>query len=954
MKTTMKPIAAAILTLTSSAVLADGALSGQIRDANSALPGATIQVNGTDITTATDYQGQFEIKRLPAGEYQIEVDYLGYQSKTFSVSVTDDIDNDLGVLTLNVDEQSMEEVVAIGHMRSGMMRALNIQKESNNIMSVISADGIGKLPDRNAAEAVQRVAGVSIERDQGEGRFVAVRGLPSQWNSASINGDRLPTAEEETTSRAVAFDFFPTDMIEMVEVSKALTPDMEGDAIGGNVNFITRRAPDEQVLSVNVAAGTAEKAEGNSHSINLLYGDRSEDGKFGFLINGTVWERDWATDNYEPRREIRNVAGEGQPANNVAGVHRLELRDYTGTRTTHGLNASAEYLLDDGLVYAKAMYGSLQDEETHYKHRVRYNKGRVELQHIYDELITEMTGFQIGGEHDLSIDTSIDWSLATYNNEFYYGDIPNAEDKAYYVVKFKQSVEFDEQIGDLNGADLGNDKKLVYNEIDGGTDPALAIGMHLPDDWVMDPTKAVLADVELYGIDIQEKDNIVAQFDLTHTLSDELELKAGFKYRDKERSARFHDKFYEWNEDEYGATPTLAKVADEIGVELVDQPGRKDYLDNFAVDYQKHFSKVIPVNALKGWYDNNKHKLSLLEGDSEILENGGGLNRNFDLTESHTSIYGMATYTPSDKYKVVGGLRVTQTKTDVNGYIYLSDEDKVEQEKGGKDYTAILPSLHLTYSPSELTNYRLALTRSFARPDFGNLSPGATYLEIENRLTSGNPELNPTYSNNLDLMAEHFFSDGGVISAGYFYKQISDPIFNDSYQGSYRNQSVTVKSPLNGEDAWLHGIEFAIDSDLAFIGDWAHDFGVAFNFTVMDSEMSIPDRADKVAISRQADELYNAAIYYDNGSFASRIAVNHKGAFIEEHGDSADLDTYYGEYTSVDATASYYINDDAMVYVELNNLTDEPLQYYTGNEQRPNQIEYYGVRGQIGIKYDFF
>ena len=107
--------------------------------------------------------------------------------------------------------------------------------------------------------------GVSIERDQGEGRFVAVRGLPSQWNSTSMNGDRLPTAEEETTSRAVAFDFFPTDMIELVEVSKAITPDMEGDAIGGNINFITRRAPDERVFSVNVGVGDSELAEDGSY-----------------------------------------------------------------------------------------------------------------------------------------------------------------------------------------------------------------------------------------------------------------------------------------------------------------------------------------------------------------------------------------------------------------------------------------------------------------------------------------------------------------------------------------------------------------------------------------------------------------------------------------------------------------------------------------------------------------
>ncbi|WP_334020512.1 TonB-dependent receptor [Alteromonas sp. S015] len=932
--------------MSSFSALADGSITGLVTDASGTLSGAKISVVGTKSKTSSNYQGQFNLSRLPAGKHVLRIEYLGYPSSDFDITVVDDKVVDLGSLNLNLNDNTMEELVAVGYMRRGAMMATNMQKESDNIKSVLSADGIGKLPDRNAAEAVQRMPGVSIERDQGEGRFVAVRGLPSQWNSTSMNGDRLPTAEEETTSRAVAFDFFPTDMIELVEVSKAITPDMEGDAIGGNINFTTRRAPDERILSVNLGIGDSELAEGGSHSFNILYGDRLLNNKLGFLINATGWERDWATDNYEPRREV--------DADGFAGVHRLELRDYTGTRKTYGLNVAGEYLLDHGLVYAKAMYGTLSDEETHYKHRVRYNKTRVELQHIYDELITEMTGFELGGEYDIDFNTRFEWKLSTYQNQFEYGDIPNGKDNAYYVVKFKQGVQFDTDVGERDGVDVGSG--LIYNTIDGGTDPALEIGMHLPNDWVMDPNQAVLADVELYGIDIKEKDKIVAQFDLIHNYSEQLELKTGVKYRDKERNASFYDKFYGWNEDLYGPTPTLAQVAADLGVSLVDQPGRSDYLDNFSINYQQHFSQVIPVNDLKRWWDENNHKLTFLDGDSEVVENGGGLSRNFDLEESHLSSYGMATYKPSSMWTILGGLRATQTKTDVYGYVAVENDQgtSVEPENGSKDYWSILPSLHVTYHQDDMTNVRLALTRTFARPDFGQLSPGATYLEMENQLRSGNPELDPTYSNNFDLMYEHYFDDAGVISVGYFYKQIIDPVFSQSYQGSYRGNSVTVKSPLNGDDAWLHGIEFAANSSLGFINQSLDNFGMSFNFTLMDSEMEIPGRDDKVKISRQADELYNFALYYDDGNFAARIAVNHKGEYIEDHGSNEMLDTYYGDYTSVDATASYYLNDNAMIYMELNNLTDEPLQYFTGSESRPNQIEYYGIRGQIGFKYDFF
>ncbi|MFT5758958.1 MAG: TonB-dependent receptor [Alteromonadaceae bacterium] len=942
----LTPIAASLLALSSFNSFADGAISGLVSDTSGILSGAKVTIVGSKYQTSTNSKGQFSLSYLPSGKQTIRIEYLGYPTSDYEVSVIDNESIDVGSLQLNVNDNTMEEIVAVGYMRRGAMMSMNMQKESNNIKNVMSADGIGKLPDRNAAEALQRMPGVSIERDQGEGRFVAIRGLPAQWNSTSINGDRLPTAEEETTSRAVALDFFPTDMIELVEVSKAITPDMEGDAIGGNVNFITRRAPNERILSVNLGAGTSEKAEGGSQSLNVLYGDRSNDGKFGFLINGTGWIRDWATDNYEPRRAIDD--------DGIAGVHRLELRDYTGTRSTYGLNMSGEYLLDSGLVYAKAMYGTLSDEETHYKSRVRFNKNRVELQHIYNELNTKMHGFEIGGEYDFDFNTRIDWKLSTYQNQFEYGDIPNSEDNAYYVVKFKQSVDFDDEVGTRNGEDTGSG--LIYNTIDGGTDSALAIGTHLPSNWSMDPTKAVLADVELYGIDIKERDKIVAQVDLTHVYNEQLALKTGFKYRSKERNASFYDKFYGWNEAEYGATPTLAQVATDLNVDLVNQPGREDYLDNFAIDYQSIFSKVIPVNDLKRWWDDNQHKLTFLDGDSEVVKNGGGLSRNFDLEETHFSLYGMATYKPSNKWTILGGIRATQTKTDVDGFVAVeSDQGKsVEPEHGSKDYWSLLPSLHATYHLDEMSNVRLALTRTFSRPDFGQLSPGATYSEMENQLKSGNPELDPTYSNNIDLMYERYFDDAGIISIGYFYKQIIDPVFSQSYQGTYRDQSVTVKSPLNGDEAWLHGIEFATNTDLGFINKQLNNFGFAFNFTLMDSDMDIPERVDSAKISRQADELYNVSMYYDNGDLAARLAVNHKGKYIEDHGSNRSLDTYYGDYTSVDFTASYNITSQAMFYIELNNLTDEPLEYFTGSEQRPNQIEYYGIRGQIGFKYDFF
>ncbi len=914
------------------AFAAEAKIQGSITDHSNRLPGAVIKVVGTNQSTVTDYEGKFELAKLAAGHYQLEVSYMGYSKQIVDVEVNEDEIKLLSPIVMDNSANTIEEVVAVGQIQRGEMAAANSQKNAKNIKNVISADGIGKLPDRNAAEAVQRIPGVSIERDQGEGRFVAVRGLPAQWSSATINGNRLPTAEEETTSRATAFDFFPSELIEFVEVSKALTPEMEGDAIGGNVNFITKKAPDDFVFNANLALGQNELADGNNYSANVLYGDRLLDDKLGFLINATAWKRDWATDNFEPRR-----------GNDGLGIYRLELRDYTGTRETYGLNGALEYQLDQGSLSASAMYGTLIDDETHYKHRMRFDKDRAELQHIRNELITEMTGFEFAGEHFFGYDKTLNWSLSSYENEFRYGNTPNSEDNSYFVVRFDQK-----NVGYEGLEDRDTGKNYAYNTIDGGSDPWDQISTHLPNGFSFDPNQMGLSWVELYKIKVNEKDKIVAALDFEWQLNSDLIVKLGAKYRDKERVARFSDEFYAWDTENYGAAPTLSDFT------LADQPGRSDYLSELSYDYQSQFSQVASTDDLANFWNNNKDKFVLDKDESALIENGGALGRNFDVNEQHTSIYGMATYTINANWEMLTGLRLTQTDTEVDGYIYLADEDKVESANASNDYLSVLPALHLTYHPNEQTNYRLALTRSFARPDFGSLTPGATYLEADNELTSGNPELEPTYSNNIDLMAEYFFDRLGLISMGLFYKDITDPIFQSSSIGEFGNNTgVNIIRPENGDSAWLAGLEIAFNRDLGFIASELDNFGIMANATFMDSEMNIPEREDKVAIPRQADSLYNFTLYYDNNQFAARLAVNFKGEYIEEHGSSKQFDSYYGDNTSVDFTTSYQLNENALVYLELNNLTNEPLKYFLGDESRPLQVEYYGVRGMVGFNYQF-
>jgi TonB-dependent receptor len=830
------------------------------------------------------------------------------------------------------EDASSSDIVVTGTIVSGEMKSIEAQRRADNIVNVLTADGIGRLPDRNAAEAVQRLPGVAIERDQGEGRFVAVRGLPSQWNSTLINGSRLPTAEEETTSRATAFDFFPSELIEQVVVAKAITPDMEGDAIGGSVNFITKTAPDKRTLQLTAGGNYSEKAGKGGFLVNGVYGDRFGDGKFGFVLSGSYYKRHWATDNYEPRR-----GGDG------IGITRLELRDYTGVRETMGINGALEYKFDDGgKLYARGIYGSLADDETHYKHRLNFASNRVEVQHIFNTLITELAGGEVGGVHMLGDGgAKFDWKAAHYENLFRYGDTPDGRDNSYFVVRFDQR-----NVG-YQGLQNRGSGNLAYNSIDGGTDPADAISNHLPSNFQMDPSQTRLANVELYKIRVKETDRVVLESNVTLPVSDTLTFKAGAKYRDKLRDAIFEDLFYTWN-PAAGPVPTLANFP------LMNQPGRGQFLDELPIgsQYSGQFSQVVSEKDLVNWYIANRGNLVLDAAGSATAANGGALGRTFRLIEKQTAGYAMATWNPSDAVTLLGGVRLEHTKTTLSGQVLVNGG--LENERRSNDYLSILPSLHLTYRFDQDSNLRAAITRSFARPDFGDLAPGGAFSEADLEFSGGNPDLKPTYAWNADLLFEHYFGNDGVISGGAFYKRISNPIYDSRRIGAYRGiDGVAFLTPANGAAGDLYGLEFNVQRRLTFLPGLLSNFGVNANYTLIRSKFTLPDGRE-VRVPRQANNLANFALYYDDGRFSSRLAMNYKGAFIEEYGASANLDSYYGAYTSLDLTVNWQVTPKVTLFGEASNLTNQKLHYYLGNKDRPLQVEYYGPRFVLGVKAAIF
>ncbi|MBL9206045.1 MAG: TonB-dependent receptor plug domain-containing protein, partial [Opitutaceae bacterium] len=317
-----------------------GALGGRITDTKGdPLSGAlvTLKENGREASTTRG--GEYFFAGLPAGVYTASVSYLGLPSKEISVTIAAGVESTL-MVKLGEDVLVLEAFQVEGQ-RSGQARALNEQRASGNLRNIVSSDAAGRFPDQNAAESMQRIAGVSLERDQGEGRFISVRGVDPDLNNTQLNGVSIPASQED--SRKVNLDVFPTDILDSIEVVKAVTPDMDGDAIGGSVNIKTQTAfsSDQRILRASVEGGYSDLVDKWGYKYSVTYGDKFKDGKLGFLVSYSASKRQFGSNG----READDNPWVAKGGFIVPGGD-LQHREYNIIRWRSGLSFSLDYRPD--------------------------------------------------------------------------------------------------------------------------------------------------------------------------------------------------------------------------------------------------------------------------------------------------------------------------------------------------------------------------------------------------------------------------------------------------------------------------------------------------------------------------------------------------------------------------------------------------------------------------------
>ena len=941
----------AVLTsaIVAPAIQAQGVVTGTVTDPSGRpLSGVLVLVDGTAIRASTD-RGLYRAVNVPAGSRTITFRYIGYapQSKTVTVASGKTVTLDVKMAEAMTSLQAVE----VRGQVVGQASALNQQRTASTIASVIDNELVGRLPDPNMAEALARVPGIAVLRDQGEGRFVQIRGTSPNFNGMSVNGLRLATPEQN--SRQLPMDIVPSDQASQIQVSKTLTPDMDADAIGGNVNIVTRTARANQtIFNATAAGGQNQLGGGLLANFGLNAGKRFGKGqKFGAMVGGTYYRNDRASQNVEGDwcSQTRNC-GVAPSLTSLDAPNLFEFRDYPQVdRLRTGVNGTLDYLLsNNSKVFLRGSWNQFNDDEIRARARFRFRGGSgsrwtqvsadsgvttgsqfdrdIRLREVLQDIYTT----QLGGEHYSGDGKSLDWAVgvsrATENR-------PGA-----YTMSFRQS-----------------NMTLAYN-FENPDRPRAYVVAGSFDDPTRFPFSSLVKEVrDTRDEDLSAKINgsMPVQFG-----SFSGTLKAGLAARLKDRSNVLNTT----NFTSAIGTNTLGATAATLMSALTTETAGRNIFDG---DYA--FGRTFDPTRMRDFIAANPNAFTVNTLTSATTSAGGS----FKVKEDVYAGYLMANL-DAGNFRVVPGVRVEATRVNNTGNVVrlnaagsaLAEPIRETTDKGS--YINVFPSINATYRVSEYTNVKAAVTTALVRPQFGDMVPYVNVVAGQQTASVGNPDLKATSAINYDLMIEHYFQNVGFISAGAFAKSLDNFIYStarartaDDAVGPDAQQII---QPVNGPTASLYGFEVAWQQNFTFLPGILKSLGINANYTYTKSSADIPGRGrDGVdaPIPEQTPQAGNVGLFFDKGPLSLRVGGNYSGAFVSTiSAISPEADTRTKARFQVDASGSYQLRQGVKIFGEFINLSNTPLRAYVGNRENRGgggddpSYEFYKPWGMLGVKIE--
>ncbi|ACE82836.1 TonB-dependent receptor [Cellvibrio japonicus Ueda107] len=910
----MKTALAVALACAGLPVLADARLQGYVSAGEPAiaLQGARVRILELNREAVSQRDGRFIFLDVKPGTYTLVSSYLGADDVQERITLVDHQTHQVN-FSLKGVSGVVENIIVIGQA-AGINKALNKQRSADNLITVVSADAIGQFPDTNVSEALQRLPGLSVERDQGEGRYVRVRGMSPDFNAVTINGVGVPGPDADR--RAVALDVIPSDLLENLVVTKSVTPDMDANSLGGSIDVQSLSAFDRDGFFYQFTAegsyddNTAQTSPKLALTTSKRFSVGSGNDNLGIAAGISHFKREFGSDNVETGGAWD--FGDGQDL-----LEEMEQRDYRITRERSGVVFNLDYKPGNSThLYWRNLYSEYTDKEIRLGTVIEFDeplasgeqgiaevarelKDRAETQKIFSSALGGKTDFER-------------WSI-----NYGLGYSKSGENEPEHVA----------------GAVFTLDEGVIADEVfELGYQGKRNIRVNAPAEFYQAQSYR-LDEVELASSDTNDE-SLSLHLDFTRelTLADHpAQLKLGVKRveREKDNDASV------WVSEEFIGDTSLTQFA----------AGPVDYRLG-------EFGPQIRARAIKAVLDN-------VEEDE--LESRIG---DFDITEDTSAAYVMGRIDLGN-LRLLSGVRYEQTDFSARGYAYDGVADEMNTQTFSNDHDYWLPALHVRYSFSDNTQVRAAWTNTVVRPGFGQLSPGRVLEEDDGEIEAsfGNPDLKPLESSNLDLGIEHYPGAASVISAYVFYKSIDHFAYQTDLAGSAGYEGFAeAMTFVNGKRAELTGIELAASRQFSNLPAPWNGLLVGGNATWVDSTARIGSNDDgewserDIPLPSQSDVSANLMLGYESDRWSARLSANYKSEYLLEVLDPLDVDydTYVDEQLQLDFSLRYFVSDNIKLHVEALNLTDEVYYTWVKSPRYNAQYEAYGPTYKLGITFMSF
>jgi len=998
------PLVILLLAFVSTTVSAQtGKISGRITNQDGKpLSGANVVVKGSSIGAASNMSGEFLLNSVPAGSQVLTATYIGYQKKDINVEVeADEIVN----VDITLQSKSIEgEEVEITAQAQGQMNAINQQVTSNRISNVVSSDKIQALPDANAAESIGRLPGVSIQRSSGEGSKVGVRGLSPKYNNITVNGITLPSSNLE--DRSVDLSMISSRMLGGIELIKSLTPDLSAEAHGGTVNMQLKEAPEDLSYSVELTGGYNDLgSDYNNYRLDATVSNRFFDNKIGAFLQFNVGKKQLPSDRFGANYSDPQYSAEDSV--HQIWLNTVNLHRHTEERERIGGSILLDYKSEDDNIQVKyfSLYNELDSDVLRRENQFTLAPADAP----YDQTIISNTDVTALQSHALQNTFNIGNSILNINLSYSESekdkngnDFPIADREA--AGDFRKSDRLFAHpkglIGDFN---IEEPKKAYVTRFWNRNQKLEDANQRYEFSWEIpyNITESIQGDFEIGG-----------SYDQKDRSSEQNDVRASFTFGVGDSRKDALQKLIRTKDDAPMESIDMKAKGRNLGIPAYQFEDNDysygEFLDGrYELGWAADADQLVELNDF--FYKNFLEMRDTSGSNLYYPDAVSNAEYTYEGLEEKMSGYIMTRLNIGDKLQVIPGLRYEKQFTRYTGSIISKAASPVgvasEPTPDTSDRTneIFYPNVNIKYNLNDMFTIRGAVYKSASRPSFTQISPTVIYGG-GNEMISRNPFLEPATAWNYDLGLSVKEDKLGLITLNFYYKEIEDLIFNLAYQplaiervkapqevkdallgkeyfkSSYISSSYSTNLPINNPHKTIYqGVELSWQTNLWYLpGLWS---GIVLegNASFIDSETEYPYFAledsvsgfEKITIYNyktrtgpmfdQPEAIYNIRLGYEYKGFSSRLSFRYQDRTVESIDKKFDLKNQFtSDMFRIDLSLKQSITENIQLTANLQNI-NEHIDYTYFEATRKNRDivelpidrEHYGIRGEVGIKYEF-